>query len=73
MNIKATTLNAPFSGFVTPKPNFLDSIARRAVRSRLGAIEHGLLTLIDGSSVERCGRHTARCALSAVVRVHDVG
>ena len=71
MNIKATTLNAPFSGFVTPKPNFLDSIARRAVRSRLGAIEHGLLTLIDGSSVERCGRHTARCALSAVVRVHD--
>ena len=53
---------------VTPKPHFLDGIAERLVRGRLGGLEHGTLELSDGTSVERYGRTDA---FRANVRVHD--
>ena len=52
--------------------NVLNSAARpglaeRLVRSRLRALQHGVLTL-EG---ETYGKRTARCGLEACVRVHD--
>jgi cyclopropane-fatty-acyl-phospholipid synthase len=69
--MKANSLTLPFQTQVTPKPRFLDSLARRAVQSRLAELEHGVLTLTDGDRVEHYGKSTARCALSVNVRVHD--
>ena len=55
----------------TLKPHFLDSVAERAVRRRLAGLAHGALALNDGSSTEQYGKRTARCPLSATLRVHD--
>ena len=69
--MKANSLTLPFQTQVTLKPRFLDSLARRAVQSRLAGLGHGVVTLTDGDRVEHYGESTARCALSVNVRVHD--
>ncbi len=69
--MKATALPAAFRTQITPKPHFLDTVARRALRERLGGLRHGAVTLIDGERVECFGNVTPRSALAATVRVHD--
>jgi len=69
--MKATALPVPFRAQITPKPHFLDAVARRALRERLGGLRHGAITLVDGDRVECFGNVTPRCALAATVRVHD--
>lgn len=56
---------------ITPKPHFFDRLAERALRDRLADIEHGALTIADGSDVQQYGRRSERCPLAATVRVHD--
>jgi cyclopropane-fatty-acyl-phospholipid synthase len=58
-------------GGPAPHINALEKLARRAVLARLAGIEHGVLVLEDGVGITRFGRVTARCALTALVRVHD--
>ena len=55
----------------TPKPHFLDGLARHAVLGRLAKIEHGELLLQDGERQFHYGSRDARCGLAATVRVHD--
>ena len=69
--MKANPLTLSFQAQVTPKPHFLDALARRAVESRLAGLEHGALTLTDGDRVEHYGKSTARCPLSVNLRVRD--
>ena len=69
--MKDSSLTVPFQPQVTPKPYFLDRLARRAVHQRLGEIEHGVVTLVDGDCVEQYGSARPSCALRASVRVHD--
>ena len=54
-----------------PKPHLLDGLARRAVQLRLAGIAQGELALIDASGIQRYGRRTRDCALSATVHVQD--
>jgi cyclopropane-fatty-acyl-phospholipid synthase len=56
---------------VKPRPRALDALAERAVRARLAGLEHGQITLADGANVEHFGSSSERCALSAVVHVHN--
>lgn len=53
------------------KRGVLVALAERSVRARLATLEHGHLVLADGKNVEIYGKRTARCPLSATVRVHD--
>jgi cyclopropane-fatty-acyl-phospholipid synthase len=66
-----TELNDACLRAPVPEINALEKIAKRAVLSRLAQIEHGVLVIEDGSGAIRFGGATARCALSASVRVHD--
>jgi cyclopropane-fatty-acyl-phospholipid synthase len=69
--MKPNSLTLPFQTRVTPKPHFLDALARRAVQTRLAGLQHGALTLTDGERVAHHGKSTACCPLSVNVRVHD--
>ncbi len=52
-------------------PNALEALARRAILVRLAAIADGALRIEDGAERLQFGALTARCQLSATVRVHD--
>ncbi len=54
---------------LTPKPTFLEGMARRLVLKRLAGLEQGRVTLIDGSHARTYGQGDH--ALRATVRVHD--
>jgi cyclopropane-fatty-acyl-phospholipid synthase len=56
---------------VTPKPRFLDTLARSAVRDRLSKIKYGEIVLTDDSGTHHFGRAGDTCALRATVRVLD--
>jgi cyclopropane-fatty-acyl-phospholipid synthase len=67
-----TASTAPRIGSsATPKPHFLDALARRLVQARLAGIRDGRISLIDGP--ERChyGDRTERCPLQATLQVSD--
>lgn len=55
----------------TPKPRFLDQLARRAVLARLEQLQRGRLTLTDGGQMQRFGRMDDACPLDVVIHVHD--
>ena len=49
----------------------LEAMAERTLRSRLAALEHGQITIVDGARRDTYGRATPRCALHATVQVRD--
>jgi len=51
--------------------NALEALARRAILLRLASIADGALRIEDGAERLQFGALTARCPLSATVRVHD--
>jgi cyclopropane-fatty-acyl-phospholipid synthase len=55
----------------TPKPHFLDGLARRAVLVRLTQLAHGKLVLVDGRETRRFGQVTPAFPLRVTVQVHD--
>ncbi|MFM9968203.1 MAG: class I SAM-dependent methyltransferase [Burkholderiales bacterium] len=55
----------------TPKPHFLDGLAKRAVLARLAAVQHGELLLCDGEQRTRYGVRSQTCPLSVTLWVHD--
>jgi cyclopropane-fatty-acyl-phospholipid synthase len=55
----------------TPKPHFLDALAKRAVLARLRRLEEGQLTLLDGDEAHTFGRMTAAFPVGVAVRIYD--
>jgi cyclopropane-fatty-acyl-phospholipid synthase len=55
----------------TPKPHFLDGLAKRAVLKRLSLLREGQLTLIDGADHFLFGEATDNFPLSVTVHIHD--
>ncbi|HEX5635452.1 MAG TPA: cyclopropane-fatty-acyl-phospholipid synthase family protein [Gammaproteobacteria bacterium] len=53
----------------TPKPRFLDGLARRSLFSRLDAIHDGEIIIIDGDEQVRFGKTTTLCPFSATLHV----
>jgi len=55
----------------TPKPHFLDGVARRALYSRLRQITRGVLVLRDGNEVYDFGKISSDCKLHVTIEVRD--
>ncbi len=55
----------------SPRRRWLSRLARRAVFGRLGRLEQGVLTIVDGDDCTTFGRPTGDCALQATITVHD--
>jgi len=55
----------------TPEPHFLDGLAARAVRARLGGLRHGRITVLEGGMRLEYGAPSSRCPLEATVEVRD--
>ncbi len=53
------------------KSRAIDTFAERGLRSRLGALAHGELTLVEGERTQTFGKRSTSCPLAATVRVHD--
>jgi cyclopropane-fatty-acyl-phospholipid synthase len=51
--------------------SWIATLAERVLRSRLAQLEHGSLTIVDGTRRDRFGRTTQRCPLECTVHVHD--
>jgi cyclopropane-fatty-acyl-phospholipid synthase len=57
---------------MTPRlSRLLERWSERLLRRRLMQLQHGAITLVDGTRRERFGRASERCALHATVQVHD--
>lgn len=69
--MKTTTINEMSPSGVASNRNALEKIARHAVLARLAAIGHGILRIEDGIDVRQFGAATARCGLTASLRVLD--
>lgn len=50
---------------------WLSRLTRRAVFGRLGRLEHGVVTIVDGDERTIFGRPTGACSLQATITVHD--
>ena len=68
--MNSTTFNR-IEPATTPKPHFLDGLAKHAVYQRLAGLTHGQVTLVDGADHRRFGQRSARCPLSVTLHVHD--
>jgi cyclopropane-fatty-acyl-phospholipid synthase len=69
--MRATPLPSHIAAPGTPKPAFLERLARRVVLRQLERLQLGTLTLIDQDRTTCFGQRTAACTLSARVQVHD--
>lgn len=69
--MNTTTLQRGFLARTTPKPHFLDGLARKALHGRFEQIKHGVLVIEDGAARTRYGALTERCALSVTLTVRD--
>lgn len=65
------SLHSQISPGTTPKPRFLDGIARRALFNRLSGIQDGEVVFIDSGQKYYFGKQTERCPLSVEVHIHD--
>jgi len=55
----------------TPKPRFLDGIARRAFFNRLQEIHDGEITIVEQDAITTFGNYTRRCPISVKLHVTD--
>lgn len=55
----------------TPKPRFLDRLAKKILHAKFTALQHGQITIHDGKNSDVFGRISERCALAVVISVHD--
>lgn len=71
MNSRTSVIDARIAPGTTPKPRFLDGVAKRALLQRLQQVHDGELILHDGQEEFRFGRATARCALQISIQVRN--
>lgn len=50
---------------------WVDGLAERLLRERLGQLQHGAVTLVDGGRTQTYGQTDARCPLQATIHVRD--
>jgi cyclopropane-fatty-acyl-phospholipid synthase len=67
----ATALDARIRPDSTPKPHFLDALAKSAVLARLALLREGQLTLVDGGDVLSFGAVAANFPVNVTVCIHD--
>lgn len=65
------SLTQPASVPSATRPSLLDRTCRNLLRRRLAGIGHGVIELEDDGGIERFGRTTAACPLTARLRVLD--
>ena len=65
--METTTLAGPAAG-LTPKPYFLDTVARRGVHARLATLHDGTIDIMEGGRRQRYG---AGSGLAVELTVHD--
>ena len=66
-----TTLELHIKPGITPKPRFLDRLARRSVLARLGQIRDGMLLLIDGEQTYSFGTESRALPWPITVEIRD--
>ena len=71
MSAKTSALVSRIAQNTTPKPRFLDGIAKRVLLSHLNNLHHGELILRENDACHRYGHITSRCSLSVTISIHD--
>ena len=71
MTTKTSVIDEHIAPTTTPKPRFLDGLAKRALMSRLEQIEHGEVILHEEDQDYRYGQCTTQCPHSVTITVHD--
>jgi cyclopropane-fatty-acyl-phospholipid synthase len=71
MNSRTSVIDARIAPGTTPKPRFLDGLAKRALLQRLRHLHNGVLVLRDGNEVHGFGRVSERCDLRITIEVKD--
>jgi len=69
MNTKSTNLDTFIAPGTTPKPRFLDKIAKRSLLSRLKELHDGEIVIQDEFDEYRFGLTTKHCPLSVTIQV----
>ncbi len=71
MTTKSSVIGAHIAPTTTPKPRFLDGLAKRALISRLQQIEHGEVILHEEDQEYRYGQPTTRCPHRVTITIYD--
>ena len=71
MTTKTSVIHERIAPTTTPKPRFLDGIAKRALISRLEQIEHGEVILREEDQQYQYGQCTSRCPHSVTITIYD--
>jgi cyclopropane-fatty-acyl-phospholipid synthase len=71
MNSRTSIIDTRIAPGSTPKPRFLDGVARRALLQRLQQLRDGELILHDGQDTYHFGQPTTRCPLTVHIEVRD--
>ena len=71
MSIKSSVLAPRIASSTTPKPRFLDGLAKRVVLSRLNQLLHGVVILRENDDLYQYGSRTSRCASTVTVTIHN--
>ena len=66
-----TNFSPRISPGTTPKPRFLDGLARRALFNRLSELQDGEIIVVENNEQFRFGNITERCPISVTLQVLD--
>ena len=69
MNSKFSNLDTFIAPGTTPKPRFLDKIAKSSLLFRLKGLHDGEIVIHDEGEEYRFGKTTTRCPLSVTIKV----
>ena len=71
MSAKSSVLVPHIAPSTTPKPRFLDGLAKRVLLSHLKKLQHGEIILREDDTSHRYGHTTSRCPLSVTIAIHN--
>ena len=71
MSQKLSVIDSRIAPGSTPKPRFLDNLAKRVLLNRLQALTQGEILIRDGDARYQFGQKTAGCPHSVVIHVHS--
>lgn len=73
MSSRTSTFDSRIAPGSTPKPRFLDMLAKRVLLARLQGLRDGEIILHDDQEEYRFGQSTASCPLSVAIQVRHPG